>query len=590
MLAVDALEERERREECIPLPPLIGQRLRQTAKRFRGATGVGGDWLRPRHVALLSDQAADALATLLTAIEHIRRWPEVIRSFVEVALGKKSGGSRLIGLGAAPYRIWARTRYLDVKAALEPRLKRPFLSAALGRGAARAAFDTTWAVEQAAAKQQSAATTSADLTQFYEHVRVVEFAHGACSFGVPMRIIALAAHAYTGHRRIRVGRAISRKIYPRLSIVAGCTWATVWVRVYVIEPVEGFLKAVHEVVGMYEVTFMLVIYIDDAILTSIGDVHGVATVHTWASAALLHWLAHVLRKPVATSKLQCTASPANLRAILKPQLALLDIPVFAEGEVLGTDYAAGGKILRRAKQVHRRRQACSRMGRVKWWRGLGGQALSIVQCGLRPSTAYGCGTTGIPPSTMRDLRRSQGAVTGSSCGGSSLTSKLAIGGNEWREADPAVLDANWPLIDVASKLWDDPSSRQGFVFAWRQATRDMVGEWSGRLGAGFVGLLGRRWSGYFSSKPLGQSLSRLRYCMLALTSWTFPRCKFWRSFGLIPDSFMTSGCWIAWAANMVGMPPQCKRFTSTALIGLCCAARYGGRKGSWTRSKNAPSA
>ena len=61
-----------------------------------------------------------------------------------MALGKKAGGCRLIGLATALYRIWAKIRYLDCRAVLEERLKRPFFAAAPGAGAARAAFEAAF--------------------------------------------------------------------------------------------------------------------------------------------------------------------------------------------------------------------------------------------------------------------------------------------------------------------------------------------------------------------------------------------------------------------------------------------------------------
>ncbi len=118
----------------ITLPPLTGTSLRKGSLRFRSDTAVGVDSVRPRHFARLSTAALNALARLLTLFERHRRWASIAREVIEVARGKKSGGARLVGLGASLYRLWARTRFEDIRGIMEPRVERAFLPAAPGRG------------------------------------------------------------------------------------------------------------------------------------------------------------------------------------------------------------------------------------------------------------------------------------------------------------------------------------------------------------------------------------------------------------------------------------------------------------------------
>ncbi len=177
--------------------------------------------MRPHHYKLVSRGARAALITLMEVFEKCRRWPASIRNVIEIALAKKSGGSRLIGLTTSLYRIWSRLRYADCCAIIEQRVKRPYLSAAPGHGAAKAAFDASFDAEAAAARGDATATTCFDLKQYYEQVSMEELAHGAKRFGLPMVVTVLAAHLYTGPRRIRVREAISRRAYPRKSVLAG---------------------------------------------------------------------------------------------------------------------------------------------------------------------------------------------------------------------------------------------------------------------------------------------------------------------------------------------------------------------------------
>jgi hypothetical protein len=110
----------------------------------------------------------------------------------------------------------------------------------------RAAFTEAWGNELARAKGEEAATTVIDLKSFYEYITLAEVTDGARQFGVPTQIILLTSHLYSGPRRIRVGEAHSRRVYPLRSILAGCTWATLFVRLIVIKPIETLLKLIHD--------------------------------------------------------------------------------------------------------------------------------------------------------------------------------------------------------------------------------------------------------------------------------------------------------------------------------------------------------
>ncbi len=112
--ALEAMEVVQEHDDIV-LECIDHQRVLSSSKKFRGRAGVGRDWARPRHVMVTSVAARRALATILNAIELLRRWPNRVREVIEVALGKKGGGSRLIGLTTAVYRIWERIRYEDCR-------------------------------------------------------------------------------------------------------------------------------------------------------------------------------------------------------------------------------------------------------------------------------------------------------------------------------------------------------------------------------------------------------------------------------------------------------------------------------------------
>ncbi len=181
---------------------------------------------------------------LLRAVEAARRWPTLLRSVIEIALGKKGGGARLVGQATAVYRVWAKMRFIDVRRTLEGRIVRPYLPAAPGKGALHAAFDLTFDAEVARSRGRQSASTCFDLKQYYEQVEVEEIARGCKRHGLPRVVAALALHLYLGPRRIRVGSAISGEVFPRRSILAGCTFALILIRLIAIEPIDLLMKAI----------------------------------------------------------------------------------------------------------------------------------------------------------------------------------------------------------------------------------------------------------------------------------------------------------------------------------------------------------
>ncbi len=131
----------------------------------------------------------------------------------------------------------------------------------------------------------------------------------------------------------------------------------------------------------------------------------------------------------------------------------------------------------RLRPVSRKRlkKALSRRKRLKWWRSLGGAAHEVARGGLVTSGAHGAQAHGLPCATLRDLRRIQASSVTIKAGGSSATAKLAIGGHQFRDVDPAVWLANPPLLMLADTLWDSPASRGEHVEAWRLAKRELEG-------------------------------------------------------------------------------------------------------------------
>ena len=57
------------------LPPITTEEIRRAASSFKRRAGLGPDQFHPRWIALLSDEALEALAAFYVACEAEGRWP-----------------------------------------------------------------------------------------------------------------------------------------------------------------------------------------------------------------------------------------------------------------------------------------------------------------------------------------------------------------------------------------------------------------------------------------------------------------------------------------------------------------------------------
>ncbi len=73
---------------------------------------------------------------------------------------------------------------------------------------------------------------------------------------------------------------------------------------------------------------------------------------------------------------------------------------------------------------------------------------------------------------MRAARRIRASASRVGASGSSLTAKLAIGGERYAEADPGVLMANPALKFVLEELWDRPQTRSDFIDIWTYTAKE----------------------------------------------------------------------------------------------------------------------
>ena len=171
---------------------------------------------------------------------------------------------------------------------------------------------------------------------------------------------------------------------------------------------------------------------------------------------------------------------------------------------MGVDFAAAGSLVRRPVLQKRISVNAPRRAKLKWWRSLGGNASAVARAGPGKSLAYGDAAVGLHPRSLCLVRRLQGAASRINAAGSSLTAKLALGGNNYADIDASVWTASGGRAKyIMHWLWDYPQEREEFANMWRRMlpmasrlkTTDFVPKFGGRsqlLGLWDSELLGLR--------------------------------------------------------------------------------------------------
>ncbi len=102
-------------------------------------------------------------------------------------------------------------------------------------------MDTTWrqAVRQESALAEGGAAASLlwDLEAFFEKVDRRVLMRRAKESGFPLTVLRLSLAAYSTPRVLALGGGISRELWAKLGVGAGCGLACTYVKIYATEPI-----------------------------------------------------------------------------------------------------------------------------------------------------------------------------------------------------------------------------------------------------------------------------------------------------------------------------------------------------------------
>ncbi len=229
-------------------------------------------------------------------------------------------------------------------------------------------------------------------------------------------------------------------------------------------PCENLLSVVRRRIKQWgwDADVSLRLYVDDGIVSTAGHLDSVVMIHQWVCGMVIDWVKKILKKQLAEEKSSCIVSCRALKERLQNDMAAIGIVTVLEGEILGVDYAAGAPAVNRRVRTKRLAKARARKPRLRWWKKHGGDARPLARGGVNPMATFGGEVTGWSNAGLRDIRRIHACATQVRCKGASLSARLAIGGIRYQEFDPAVLQANPPLIASLKKDLGPAHFEDGF--------------------------------------------------------------------------------------------------------------------------------
>ncbi len=384
------------------LPRLGPSDLRTASGLFKKSTATAYDGIHCRHYALLCDDSLTALGTILEACERLGNFPKQARLVVTPLLEKPKGGFRPVAVYVSLYRLWAKARR-NVAADWEASHLRPFFSSAKGNGP----LDTAWrqGVRQEAGISRGGASACLlwDLESFYECIDRERLLRRAHETNFPMPVIRLSMAMYAVPRVLSMEGRISKEVWPKRGVGAGCGLANTYVKIYTLPPMDRITPALPD-------TANVDLHIDDFLIEVVADSEEKAFRDlVEAHRIVKDMIERELGAVVSVPKAALVASSRGLAARLRGAIGTLAGPVIQAAPNLGIDAAAakrraalGTGPLRKMRwaNAQKKRRRLRRLAGV-----VGPRAAKVFTVGVQASAVYHAAVQGLTDQEVLKLRR-----------------------------------------------------------------------------------------------------------------------------------------------------------------------------------------
>ncbi len=445
--------------DILPVPSL--EEMREAVMSFDVNSAVGFDAISPRWLRWLSDDLLGSIAVFLHSLERLGFWPNQLAAVMVCLIPKKAGGRRPIGIEATMVRLWEKVRR-PVVATWRLKVQRPFDCMATGVPCEQAVFEQTVRDEALQHRGNVSATVLLDVVKAFEGVLLSHVYDAAVTLGFPMAVLRLALEACAALRYLSFERSVAKPVATLSAIIAGGTYATDFLAMVLIHPLDHVLSKYSGVIA-YTV-------VDDVTLRAEGTEAAVHSDLAGATRELLDILEGDLGmvisrgapwRPTEDTKSTVVVGDPSLRRRIGTSMRAVGFHVRRQAKNLGVDYAPLKRFGKRVVQQERRREAQTRRRRIR--RLPAAAAVRLDRTGKQPAVMYGGLSTGIPPPLMRELRSDAGSAYGE-IRGRSLTARLLA-----RAADPARRYYRRLVTTWASLVWTKRMPMEVLRDAWVHA-------------------------------------------------------------------------------------------------------------------------
>jgi hypothetical protein len=302
------------------------------------------------------------------------------------------------------------------------------------------------AAEYANCTAQAAAAWFLDLAKAYEHLRHDCLRLKAEETGFSLLLLEFLLGLYGMRRSIVVDGVSTGFVRARRSVVPGCSFADVLMRLYMLTPMDALAQAWP--------SLMLAVVVDDVQGMVVGRRAAVANTsaraYRQARAAL-----EAIGLTLSDKKLVFMTNDnevANIVARLCPQLARAGT---ATARNLGIDFAIGKRRLIAAVRANRLKMVRKRALKTRKLKRAGASVRKLVSQSLNPAGTYGVGNTGATLDEVARMRTAAHIAMVKRPGGRSATIDLQLAGPQPRNIDPGIRMLSEPIPVLANALWEN---------------------------------------------------------------------------------------------------------------------------------------
>lgn len=421
------------------------EEVRQLAKTFKATASVGGDFLHPRHLALLSDSSIRAFLLFARLLLILGVLPSQIDLLIISLIPKPSGGNRPIGIFPTCLHIISKllrrsygTRSLEQHA-------RDYMYGAKGRSALDCAWLKAFQAEHARIVGWHSAAALLDLQKAYEHVPCKHLQTQSLKHGFNQYILRYLITIYSMLRSILIAGVATPIVRATRTIVPGDSFADMMMALAIMSAIDSSQEHNKHV--------SFAVPADDVQLFVTHRSPVFCSV--WAAEAINYTIEQLegpcyLTVARSKEKLSLLTSSNEVHKRISALCPRVSQSGVQSARNLGLAFALRGRPTQFLFATHFKEAKC-RASRLKAVRKAGIKVKNVINLGAQKAAMYGTAVMGYPPSRLAKLRTLFHSTIHDHASSRSCTIDFALDG---KLADPAFSSLRGPIMHCLASLWN----------------------------------------------------------------------------------------------------------------------------------------